>query len=121
MRLPTLRFLLTAGLAVASTSSFAGHEAATWHAAQQAEAAQQALSERYTAIWSTLGAAEKARFSTQQRAWLNEGREKERQACVDRTGVPTQLVIKRCEALVIERHIRRLEAPARVVALNTPD
>jgi uncharacterized protein YecT (DUF1311 family) len=121
MRLSTLRIVTAAGLAVASASAAAHHEAAAWHAGQQAEAAQQALSERYTAIWATLSAAEKTRFSAQQRAWLNEGRERERQACIDRTGVPTQLVIKRCEASVTERHLRGLEAPARVVALNASD
>ena len=109
------RLLIAALLGCAATSALAADDAAAaWHAAQRASAAQQALSDRYTAIWSTLDAAQKARFGVQERAWLNEGRQQEQQACVARVGARTELVARTCEADVIERHLGALAAPQRV-------
>ena len=119
MRQPA-RLLIAALLGVAASSSFANDDAAAWHARQQASArasaAQQTLSERYAAIWSSLDAAQKTRFSAQERAWLNSGRQEEQQACVARLGARTEVVALVCEADVIERHLGTLSAPRRVAS-----
>ncbi len=113
----TARILIAALLGLATASAFAGDEAAAaWQAAQRATAAQQALSDRYTAIWSTLDAAQKSRFAAQERAWLNEGRQQEQQACVARAGARTELVARTCEADVIERHLGGIAAPQRIAS-----
>jgi hypothetical protein len=119
MRQPA-RLLITALLGFAASAAIASDDVAAWHARQQADArasaAQQALSERYAAIWSTLDAAQKQRFSAQERAWLNSGRQEEQQACVARLGVRTEVVARTCEADVIERHLGALAVPQRVAA-----
>lgn len=120
MRQPA-RFLIAALLGVATSSAFAnGDAAAAWHAEQQANArasaAQQTLSDRYAAIWPTLDAAQKTRFSARERAWLNSGRQQEQQACVASAGARTEVVARTCDALVIERHLGALAAPQRVAA-----
>ena len=73
------------------------------------------LSDRYTAIWSTLDAAQKTRFSAQERAWLNEGRQQELQACIGRVATRNESVARTCEAEVVERHLGALAAPRRIV------
>jgi hypothetical protein len=113
----TARILIAALLGIAASPALAGDDAAAaWQAAQRATAAQQALSERYTAIWSTLDAAQKSRFSAQERAWLNEGRQQEQQACVARAGARTEAVARTCEADVIERRLGGLTVPQRVAS-----
>lgn len=113
----TARTLIAALLGFAAASAFAGDEvAAAWQAAQRASAAQQALSDRYTAIWSTLDAAQKSRFAAQERAWLNEGRQQEQQACIARSGARTELVALTCEADVIERRLGGLAAPQHIAS-----
>jgi hypothetical protein len=97
---------LGAGAAIARDDA-----AAAWHAAQRAQAAHEALSDRYRAVWPTLDAAGKARFGAQERAWLNEGRQHEQRACVAQAGTPSEAVARSCEADVIERHLRALAAP----------
>lgn len=117
MRPPALRLLLVATLGLATGSTFAAEDwAGAWHAARRASAAQQALSDRYTAIWTTLDAAGKARFSAQERAWLNVGRQDEQRACVLRAGPRTEATARTCEADVIERHLRSLATPERQAA-----
>jgi hypothetical protein len=112
---PTARILIAALFGALSGSAFAADDAAAaWTAARRADAAQQALSDRYTAIWTTLDSGQKARFGAQERAWLNEGREREVQACVSRAGAQTDLVVSRCAADVVERHLSALPAPQRV-------
>jgi uncharacterized protein YcgI (DUF1989 family) len=107
----TAPLLIAALLGGAAVPALAGDEAvAAWHAAQQA------LSDRYTAIWSTLDASQKSRFATQERAWLNEGRQLEQQACVERAGGRTDLVARTCEADVIERRLGGLAAPQRIAS-----
>jgi len=119
MRPPALRLLLAITLGLATSSTFADDDwAGAWRAAQRASAAQQALSDRYTAIWTTLDAAGKARFSAQERAWLNVGRQEEHQACVMRAGPRTEVTARTCEADVIERHLRSLGAPGPQAASN---
>lgn len=114
---PTARLLTTALLGFASSAAFAGDEAAAeWKASQRAQAAQQALSDRYTAIWSTLDPAQKSRFSAQERAWLNEGRQQEQQACIAGAGARTELVARTCEAAVIERRLGGLAKAQRVAS-----
>ena len=115
--------LLATLLGAAAGSAIATDGAAAWHAVQQADTraivAQQALSDRYTALWTSLDASQKARFSAQERAWLNHGRQEEQQACVARnsaTGARTELVVKTCEADVLERHLGALTAPQRVAS-----
>ena len=111
------RLLTAALLSCGAASAVAADQTvAAWHAAQRASSAQQALSDRYTAIWSTLDASQKARFGAQERAWLNEGRQQEQQACVARVGARTELVARTCEADVIERHLGALAAPQRVAS-----
>jgi uncharacterized membrane protein YqiK len=115
------RLLIAALLGVAASPVFAGDDAAAaWNAAQQASAraqsAEEALSERYTSIWSTLDATQKSRFSAQERAWLNEGREQEQRACIARVGAHTDLAVRTCEADVLERHLGALRAPQRVAS-----
>lgn len=120
MRQPA-RLLIAAVLGLALSSAFANdNAAAAWEAEQRAQArasaAEQTLSDRYTAIWATLDAAQKARFSAQERAWLNDGRQQEQQACIAGVGVRTELVARTCEAAVIERHLGALAAPRRVAS-----
>jgi hypothetical protein len=111
------RLLTTALLGFAASAAFANDDAAAaWNAAQRAQAAQQALSDRYTAIWSTLDPAQKSRFAAQERAWLNEGRQREQQACIAGAGARTELVARTCEATVIERRLGGLAAPQRVAS-----
>ena len=113
----TARLLIAALLGSAGVPALAGNDAAAeWHATQRAAAAQQALSDRYTAIWSTLDAAQKSRFAARERAWLNEGRQQEQQACVAHAGTRTELVARTCEADVIERRLGGLAAPRRVAS-----
>lgn len=117
MRQPALRVLFAVLLGAVSASAFAGDDSlAVWQASQRASQAQQMLSDRYTALWSTLDSAQKQRFSAQERAWLNEGREREQQACVEHAGARTELNARTCEAAVTERHVASLAAPQRVVA-----
>ena len=119
MRQPALRLLLAVTLGLAASSIFAADDwAGAWHAAQRASAAQEALSDRYTAIWTTLDPAGKTRFSAQERAWLNVGRQEEQQACVMRAGPRTEVTARSCEADVIERHLRSLGVPGRQAASN---
>src|SRR5512143_2979287 len=113
------RLAIVALLGLTAAPSFASDAAwAAWHAGQQAmeraSAAEQALRDRYAAIWSSLDRAQKARFSAQERAWLNDGRQRERQACVTALGAQTELIAKTCEADVIERHLGALAAPRRI-------
>jgi len=116
------RLLIATLLGVAAASAVASDGAAAWQAEQRAHArasaAQQTLSDRYTAIWSSLDASQKTRFSAQERAWLNHGRQGELQACVARAGARTELVAKTCEADVIERHLDALAASQRVASSN---
>jgi hypothetical protein len=113
----TARLLIAALLGGAAVPALAGDDAAAaWQATQRATAAQQALSDRYTAIWSTLDASQKSRFATQERAWLNEGRQLEQEACVARAGGRTDLVARTCEADVIERRLGGLAAPQRIAS-----
>jgi predicted ArsR family transcriptional regulator len=114
-----LRLLTAVLLAAAGAPALAADDAAAaWTAAQRASAAQQALSDRYTAIWSTLDAAQKSRFAAQERAWLNDGRALEQQACIARASAPTELVARTCEAAVFERHLGAVAAPQRVASSN---
>ena len=116
MRLPALRHLVAAGLgiAVSSAALAADDSAAAWHAAQRAHAAHEALSSRYTAIWATLDRAQKSSFSARERAWLNEGRQLEQEACLRLAGQHSELAVKTCEAAVIERRLGTLAVPQRV-------
>jgi hypothetical protein len=104
------------GLLLSSAAFTADGSAADWQAAQRANNAQEALSERYTAIWATLDRTQKTRFSAQERAWLNEGREMEQQACLQRAGGRSELAVHTCKAEVVERRLRALGAPARAAA-----
>jgi hypothetical protein len=117
---PSARFLIAPLLAAAATSASADGGAAAWQAEQQAHArasvAQQALSDRYTAIWTSLDPSQKARFSAQERAWLNAGREREQQACIASRGARTDLVAKTCEAEVLEKHLGTLGTAQRIAA-----
>jgi hypothetical protein len=115
----TARLLIAALLVGAAAPALAGGDAAAaWQATQRAAAAQQALSDRYTAIWSKLDATQKARFAAQERAWLNEGRQQEQQACVARAGARTEFVARTCEADVFERRLGGLAAPQRIASSN---
>jgi hypothetical protein len=118
MRPLAVRLLAAAALAGAFAASAAASEAslAAWQAAQRADSAERVLSERYAAIWVTLDAAQKARFSAQERAWLNEGRQQEQQACLQAAGARTDLAVSTCAAEVTERHVGALATTPRVAA-----
>jgi hypothetical protein len=112
MRQSILRLLIASVLGLAATSARAADEAlAAWQAARRADAAQQALSDRYTAIWATLDTRQKSQFSAQERAWLNVGRQQEQQACLDQFRIRTEASARGCEAEVIERHLDSLGQP----------
>lgn len=49
----------------------------------RSRAAQAALSERYTQLWSQLPMAERAEFARRERHWLHVTRWDERQRCVE--------------------------------------
>jgi uncharacterized protein YecT (DUF1311 family) len=119
MLLPA-RLTIAALLGLAAATASASDDQAAWQAEQQADArvsvAQQRLSDTYTAVWASLDASQKARFSAQERAWLNDGRQQEVRACVARNGNRSGLVVKTCEADVIERHLGGLNAPHRVAS-----
>ena len=113
----TAPLMIAALLGGAAVPAIAGDDAAAaWQATQRVAAAQQALSDRYTAIWSTLDAAQKSRFAAQERAWLNEGRQQEQRACVARAGERTDLVARTCEADVIERRLGGLATPQHIAS-----
>ncbi len=120
MRHRGLHLVLLALLGAPALAAHAGDDLAAWQARQQAaaraDAAQQALSERYTAIWTTLDAGQKRDFGRRERAWLNAGRLDEQQACVNRAGGAGELQAMTCEAAVIERHLDALPAPQRLAA-----
>ncbi len=100
-----LRHVLPAALAM----GYAGIVAAQSPAAVQADAAMAALSARYTQIWVTLGADERARFSADERAWLNRGRWDEQKQCIARNPTPdTDERAAQCEQQVIERRLQHL-------------
>jgi hypothetical protein len=114
MRRVFLRTLLAALLVAPSAAALAHDDAAASHAAQRAEAAEEALSARYTAIWRTLDAAQKATFSARERAWLNGGRQIEQRVCIAHAGADTALIARNCAATVVERHLAALDAVERV-------
>jgi hypothetical protein len=116
MRSPLLRPLLATAIVAASASVLANDDVAAWRAAQRAQAAEEALSARYTAIWQTLDAAQKTAFSARERAWLNGGRQAEQRACIAHAGADSALLARSCEAAVIERHAAALGDGARVPA-----
>ena len=113
-----LCLILLALIAAPSVTAQAGEDLTAWEAQQQAaaraDAAHQALSARYTAIWATLDASQKREFSRQERAWLNATRLDEQRACVASARAGTEALVKSCEATVIERHLGSLAAPQRV-------
>lgn len=120
MRHRRLTLILVALIGAPTVAAHAGEDLAAWQAEQQAaaraDAAQQALSARYTAIWANLDAAQKRDFSQRERAWLNAGRFDEQRACVARAGAGGELSAKTCEAAVIERHLGALAAPQRTAS-----
>jgi hypothetical protein len=118
MRHTVFRLAVTAALAVGSAAALADDGAAAWLAAQRAQAAEEALSGRYTALWRTLDAGQKAAFSARERAWLNGGRQDEQRACVAHARSADEAVLRSCEAFVRERHLATLAVPARVAAAH---
>jgi hypothetical protein len=116
MRPIAFRLALAAGLAVGSVNALANDGLVAWAAAQRVQAAEEALSARYTAIWQTLDAAQKAAFSARERAWLNSGRQDEQRACIAHARSTDAAVLRGCEAFVLERHLATLAVPARIAA-----
>jgi hypothetical protein len=53
---------------------------------REAREAQQALSDRYTMLWSTLGAGERARFAQAERLWLHHTRWAQQRQCIAAAG-----------------------------------
>ncbi len=105
-RLSVLRRLVLASLAVGVVGTAAAQSSPS---AVQADAAMSALSARYTQIWSSLGADERARFSAEERAWLNRGRWDEQKQCMASSAtVAAEERAAQCERLVIERRLQRL-------------
>jgi hypothetical protein len=102
-----LRHLAPAVAALAWTGAFAQSPAVL-----QADAAMAALSARYTQIWASLDADGRARFSAEERAWLNRGRWDEQKQCMARNpAVDADERAAQCAQQVIERRLQQL-APA---------
>lgn len=74
-------------------------------AERRAQAALQALSERYAQRWAALPASEKPTFSSRERAWLNHDRWVEHRACVAQRG---EAAAAECLAEVVERRLAAL-------------
>jgi hypothetical protein len=74
-------------------------------AARRADAALQALSERYSQRWAALGASEKLQFASRERAWLNHDRWVEHKACVVQRG---EAAADECLAEIVQRRIGAL-------------
>jgi hypothetical protein len=79
---------------------------------QRAEAALDALSDRYTRIWRELSAQRRNVFAAAERRWLNGGRWDDHAACVAKhTGAGAADVVgARCLADVTVAHMHSLEA-----------
>lgn len=114
---PLLAAVLALVFLAATASARANEDASAERLAllqQRAANSFNLLSDRYAEIWSQLSAidkaADKARFSAQERAWLNEGRWQEQRDCVAaQGGASSALVRAGCQAEVIERHLRQLD------------
>lgn len=85
-------------------------------AERDAREAQQVLSDRYTSLWSTLGAAERARFGQAERAWLNQARWAQQRQCIAAAGAVAPSgaadLAARCLTLVTREHAQSLTPPA---------
>jgi hypothetical protein len=89
-----------------------------WSAQHRANRTFDALSDRYTQVWAGLSPAQKARFSAQERAWLNEGRWVEQRACLEARGAATPEASADCLAEITERRLQGLDA--RRVLVSAP-
>ena len=119
MRQPAASLLIVLLLAGSAGSARAGDDAAVaWQAGQHKAALEQALSDRYSAIWSTLDARQKSQFGRRERAWLNDGRRQEERACIDAAAAASETVAARCAIEALERHLRSLAAAGDATAAN---
>lgn len=89
-----------------------------WNAQHRAERTFDALSDRYAQVWAGLSPAQKARFSAQERGWLNEGRWLEQRACLAARVPATPTASADCLAEVTERRLQNLDA--RRVLVSAP-
>ena len=85
-------------------------------AEREAREAQQVLSGRYTAVWATLGAGERARFAQAQRHWLHHTRWALQRQCIAAAGPAGDAeaadLAARCLAEVTRQHTQTLAQPA---------
>ncbi len=101
--------LISAGAANTARADSSALAEQTALAQKRSESAFDALSDRYTEIWARLPAVDRAQFSAQERAWLNEGRWQEQRACVSALGGESSALAKAiCAAEVTERRLARL-------------
>lgn len=84
-------------------------DAATAQARAAADAAHEALVDRYRTLWASLGKQQKAIFAQRERAWLNEGRSEEEQRCVEQPSAHSAaLAAQLCRLKVTERRLAAL-------------
>jgi hypothetical protein len=116
MRTPLVQTLAAIAFGcVAGAASAQPGTLAEWQAQDRAERALEALSARYTQIWAGLDPAQKAKFSVQERAWLNEGRWLEQRSCLAARALPAEAAAI-CLAEVTERRLHALSESGRVLA-----
>lgn len=85
-------------------------------AERDAREAQQVLSSRYTTLWATLGASERAHFAQAERHWLHHTRWAQQRQCIAGAASAgdaeaTELAA-RCLAEVTRQHTLTLAQPA---------
>ncbi len=117
----SLRTLALAALLAAlplQAANAADADAATAQARAAADAAHEALVDRYRAVWVTLGAQQKVAFAQRERAWLNEGRSAEELRCIEQPSAHAPALAEQlCRLKVTEQRLAALPAvPAKVVS-----
>lgn len=95
-------------------------DAATAQARAAADAAHEALVDRYRTLWASLGKQQKAVFAQRERTWLNEGRSEEEQRCLAQSGAHAPaLAAQLCRLKVTEQRLAALpHAQATVVSVR---
>ena len=87
-------------------------------AEREAREAQQALSDRYTMLWTTLGAGERARFAQAERHWLHHTRWTQQRQCIAAAGSASEAgaaeLAARCLAEVTRQRAQTLRQPSLV-------
>lgn len=84
-------------------------DAATAQARAAADAAHEALVDRYRALWPALGKQQRAEFAQRERTWLNDGRAEEEQRCLAQPSAHSHdLAAQLCRLTVTEQKLAAL-------------